>query len=278
LDTATGQIRQVSTSRCHIEDGRGCNEKPRLAVALDYLHVMSGIKGKGGLGREGAIEVPLRFKPGYFAKTGKLEIVLSEQVKKLGCVEGVSFWVFEGESKKLPDGKRQDIKQWHRVDSTLSGTTLSFKDEDKVKLVALMGSAPRRGSTPALAWSPKSMISERPNMAQVTLGARRPSQAFCEVRLRKPESSKAPEDWATDMQCTEPWVFPVDIALIDGNVDLGSLLLNMDRSEAAYPAKAVWHFGRPEGERGEVPDWGFLALNFKDKGYVPAKDAIKMIA
>jgi hypothetical protein len=77
------------------------------------------------------------------------------------------------------------------------------------------------------------------------------------------------------MQCTDPWVFPVDIALIDGTVDLGSPLLNMDRSEAAFPAKAVWYFGRPEGERGEVPDWRFLFNFFQHKGYIDKKIAIE---
>ncbi|VTY40163.1 Uncharacterised protein [Xylophilus ampelinus] len=72
LDPASGKIRQLKTERSRIDGGKGFNEKPRLCVALDYLHVMSGIEGKGGMGPKGAIEVPLRFKPGYFARTAEL--------------------------------------------------------------------------------------------------------------------------------------------------------------------------------------------------------------
>ncbi|MDP9911785.1 hypothetical protein J2W27_003909, partial [Variovorax boronicumulans] len=76
LDPTTGEIRQVKTDWCHTDDEvqrKGFNEKPRLAVALDYLHAMSGLPKKGN------IRVPLRFKPGYFGKSGQLELVLSEQ-------------------------------------------------------------------------------------------------------------------------------------------------------------------------------------------------------
>jgi hypothetical protein len=241
LDTATGQIRQVSTSRCHIEDGRGYNEKPRLAVALDYLHVMSGIKGKGGLGKEGAIEVPLRFKllAQLFGTDTHVELELSEQVKKLGCIESVTLWVFEGD-------KKSGVKQWHRIAANLdkSGAParLTLVRDSLAPLARAFAAGLRLASG-----VPGSQFGK----------ARRIQAAFCEVGLHKPTSSKAPEDWAKDMQCTDPWVFPVDVFSDDG--------------------KTLARIERSGGERGEVPDWEFLALNFKDKGYVPAKDAIKMI-
>ncbi len=96
LDELLGDY-PFKTERSHVDDGKGFNEKPRLCVALDYLHVMSGIEGKGGLGKDGAIEVPLLFKvlptlmgPG---KGDQLEVVLSEQMKKLECIAGVTLWV-----------------------------------------------------------------------------------------------------------------------------------------------------------------------------------------
>ncbi|MNY76927.1 hypothetical protein D3C86_2166690 [compost metagenome] len=35
-----------------------------------------------------------------------------------------------------------------------------------------------------------------------------------------------------------------------------------------------WFFRRPAEERGEVPDWKFLAKYYAGKGYTPADEAI----
>ncbi|WP_341889749.1 metallophosphoesterase [Variovorax sp. YR752] len=262
LDPTTGEIRQVKTDRCHVEgkfQGKGFNEKPRLAVALDYLHAMSGLPKKGN------IRVPLRFKPGYFAKSGQLELVLSEQVRKLGCVVSVTLWVFE-------KNKKSGAKQWHRIESQLNTSTLGFKNEDKAKLLSMMEAMTLDANGAlAMAWSPKSVIESNPNAEYVTL-SRRLVQSFCEVTLSKPVPTDAGEDWAKDMLHADPWVFPLDIALIDGNVNMGGFSLN--KSDPAHPKNAAWYFGRPMGERGEVPDWDFLSDNFASKGYVDKKSAI----
>lgn len=269
LDPATGEIRQVKTDRCHVEGdfkGKGFNEKPRLAVALDYLHVMSGSPGKGG------IHVPLRFKPAYFGKNGRLELVLSAQLRELGCVAGVALWVFDAGSRKLPDGSRRTSETWHRIDASLNGTTASFSDEGTAMLLAAMeGNAMNTLHALTTAWSPRSVIQDDPHAEHVTL-SRKLVQAFCEVTLSKPRPTDAGEDWAKDMLYADPWVFPLDIALIDGNVNLGGF--SVDKSDPAHPKKAVWYFGRPAGERGEVPDWDFLSRNFAAKGYIEAKEAI----
>ncbi len=72
----------------------------------------------------------------------------------------------------------------------------------------------------------------------------------------------------------DPWVFPLDIALIDGNVNMDGFSLN--KSDPARPKNALWHFGRPMGERGEVPDWKFQSSNFESKGYIPPGKAIRL--
>lgn len=269
LDPATGEIRQVKTDRCHVEgkfQGKGFNEKPRLAVALDYLHAMSGLPKKGN------IRVPLRFKPGYFAKSAQLELVLSEQVRKLGCVVSVTLWVFEKNSPKRPDGSRKETKTWHPIVPDLSGTTLSFKDEDRAMLLSMMSAttASSNGAL-AMAWSPRSVVENYPNTEYVML-RQRLVQAFCEVTLKEPSLTDAGENWGKDVLHADPWVFPLDIALIDGNVNMGGF--SLDKSDPARPKNAVWHFGRPMGERGEVPDWDFLSNTFPSKGYIEAKEAI----
>ncbi|MDN4590700.1 hypothetical protein DBA29_19665 [Xenophilus aerolatus] len=280
LEPARGRITQVKTERSHVEDGKGFNERPRLCVALDYLHVMSGIEDKGGEGPEGRIAPPLRFKPGYFARTGEVELVLSEQVSKLGCLGDIALWVFEVAGEKNSTRGAGAIKHWHRLTPARDGSKLKFSDADRATLARLMNASnARAGTEPVLVWSPKSMIDTHPHTAHVTLSRRLP-QVFCEVALKAPAATAAGEDWGKDMLYDkDPWVFPLDIALIDGNVDLGGW--SMDKSDAAHPTQAVWHFGRPAKERGEVPDWDWLQVTWGDtptktgNKYPKAKEVIR---
>lgn len=49
------------------------------------------------------------------------------------------------------------------------------------------------------------------------------------------------DDWSQDMDCTDPWVFPLRV-----------------RAGASSLGSRTWYFMRPAGERGEVPDWKWL--------------------
>ncbi|WP_354322460.1 hypothetical protein, partial [Pseudacidovorax sp. 1753] len=75
-------------------------------------------------------------------------------------------------------------------------------------------------------------------------------------RLKRPTTGK--DDWSADMDCTDPWVFPLDIWA--GNADWGL---------------RTWSFQRWHGERGEVPDWDFLSKNYPEKGYINKKITIE---
>ncbi|MCY1238162.1 hypothetical protein D9M72_508870 [compost metagenome] len=193
-------------------------------------------------------------------------------MRKLGCVTNVTLWVFEKNNPKRPDGSRGETKTWHPITPSLKGTTLSFKDEDTAMLLSMMSSKTvSSNGVLAMAWSPRSVVGNYPNTEYVTL-RQRLVQAFCEVTLKEPSLTDAGENWGKDVLHADPWVFPLDIALIDGNVNMGGF--SLDKSDPARPKNAVWHFGRPLGERGEVPDWDFSSDNFLSKGYVDKKSAI----
>jgi hypothetical protein len=78
-------------------------------------------------------------------------------------------------------------------------------------------------------------------------------QAFCEIPLNPPKITGG-----DDIDCTDPWIFPLEIGVT-----------------IVPRAGLVYYFRRPVGEKGEVPDWEFRARYFGDKGYVPAREAIK---
>ncbi|MET3372437.1 hypothetical protein ABIC89_001483 [Variovorax boronicumulans] len=82
------------------------------------------------------------------------------------------------------------------------------------------------------------------------------AQGFCEVLLKQPKVGE--HDWSKDIDCTDTWMFPLSVRL--GSVSFGG------RS---------WNFLRPPEERGEVPDWDWLASMYFDKGYIPSKQAIE---
>jgi hypothetical protein len=231
LDPVTGRISQVSTSRCRIEDGRAYNEKPRLCVALDYLHVMSGLPEKGNIVK------PLEFGDISRFATGNTQIPLrlSRQMKTLNCIVSLTLWVFEGGK----DAAGDDVRKWHRV-----GTKL-----DKL------------GSPSSATISNEGMAALSRAFATGVVGKqtdsafRRIQATFCEVGLRKPEPMKADEDWAKDMQCTDPWVFPISVVSLNAGRTMSNLV-------------------RVGGEKGEVPDWKWLAQTFEDNGYIDPKIAI----
>ena len=251
LDPISGLIKQIKTDRCHLDgshQGEGFNEKPRLAVALDYLHVMHGLPDKGG------IHAPLRFKPEFFYRTGQLELALSSQMQALACIEAISFWVFEKIGTD-PFAK----KKWHNLKPNLNGTTLKFGPEDMALLWPLMQRSTISAYASAYVWSPKSMITNFPNTEQVVVN-KSSIKAFCEVTLKKPSMTPADEDWSKDMLWTDPWVFPLEFTLIDGYVDMGGI--TRAKSNPSSISDSIWHVARPMGEKGEVPDWDWLYDNW----------------
>jgi hypothetical protein len=68
-------------------------------------------------------------------------------------------------------------------------------------------------------------------------------------------------DWAKDLMKLDDWLFPIELGVTrynKGRGDIGDRL----------------SFYRPTGEKGDVPDWKFLADYFEHKGYIPAELAI----
>ncbi|AMO94077.1 calcineurin-like phosphoesterase family protein [Collimonas fungivorans] len=228
LDVGSGTIRQIKSN-----DPKK-NTQPRLCVALDYLAVMSR--------DDKDIKVPILFefaamKPGQAMFAGELDLILSEQLLKMDCIASVKIWVFEN-GKDEETGKKKRI--WHSLSPKLTSNSpglfrptsgqkrLSFSEEDIKKL----------------------------NSAVKSNGGMSVAQAFCEIQLKKPTIATG-LDWSKDMNCSDPWVFPLDFRF---------------RSTGMGPMPDV---GRPPGERGEVPDWAFLENNFADRGYIGAKMAIR---
>lgn len=231
LEPATGKISQVSTRRCRIDDGKAYNEKPRLCVALDYLHVMSGLPEKGN------IHTPLEFGDISSFAPGNTQIPLrlSRQMKKLNCIESLTLWVFEGGK----DSEKNDVRKWHRVDTKLDkpgspgSATVSNDGMEALSRAFATGVVGKQVNSPF----------------------RRIQATFCEVGLRKPGPTDAGEDWALHMQCTDPWVFPISVVSLNAGKTMSDL-------------------GRVGGEKGEVPDWKWLAQTFEASGYIDPKIAI----
>jgi hypothetical protein len=143
--------------------------------------------------------------------------------------------VFEGGM----DEEKRVVKQWHVLttafDADPKAPSVTFKPEGHAVLTRALGDG------------------------AVTV------QAFCEVLLKQPQVGK--DDWSKDMDCTDPWMFPLEIGVF-GTVLKGG---GMD-----YRATGTskWFFRRPAEERGEVPDWKFLATYCENSGYVSALEAI----
>ena len=91
------------------------------------------------------------------------------------------------------------------------------------------------------------------------------AQAFCAVKLKKPADRWF---WANDMRIgqgnPETWVFPIDISISGTEFQEKTFLT---------PNSAL-RFHRSAGERGEVPDWNWLAKTYKEKGYISKSRAL----
>jgi len=201
------------------------NTQPRLCVALDYLAVMS----RG----DSDIAMPLNFmctdfKPGQALFSRTVDVTLSDQMTGLACITGMNIWVFVGgRDEETGDAK----KTWHRL-------TPSFSDAPK----QLFGSS--SGSKKRLTFS-ASDLNVLDSAFRANGGTKIP-QAFCEVLLKKPTVAAGQPDWGKDMNFSDSWVFPLEIQF--RITEIGAVPL----------------IGRPAGERGEVPDWGWLFKTYRN--------------
>ncbi|WP_304306028.1 metallophosphoesterase [Pseudacidovorax intermedius] len=233
LDPAERLIRQIKTLRSNRSAGRPLNEKPRLCVALDYLAVMSADPKKN-------IVPPLRFESVQLpASGGRVPIKLSPTVAKLDCIASVRIWVFEGGE----DHERQAVKNWHVLSPAFG------HDANGAGMMLTRGDLKVLDQAVAAYANADSSNGHRARGRGV-------EQAFFEVVLKRPTTSK--DDWSADMDCSDPWVFPLNIWA--GNFDWGL---------------RTWAFQRWYGERGEVPDWDFLSKHYPEKGYINKKVAIE---
>ncbi|GHT96915.1 hypothetical protein AGMMS49545_23270 [Betaproteobacteria bacterium] len=263
VDTGKMTITQILTNRPQN------NEQPRLCVALDFLQILS---------REllSEYKAPLIFTPssaqGYSAYIRKAQfdgithITLSKQVQKLNCLqmEEMSVWVFkveQGESKKdTPTGSWQSIKPTVKPDTGFWARDghyhISFEDDTQKSMLeaTLLSCDDARFQEPQVTTM---QDKEQTRIAHKIWRCTR--NAFCVIPLEKP-----PFGWSDDMKL-DAWVFPLEIGMEESNMKpvLGGESTNIQ-----------FFFRRPEGERGEVPDWAFLATYFGEKGYPWARDVI----
>lgn len=242
LDCATGVIQQVSTHRSRVEDGKAYNEKPRLAVALDYLWVMRSLPAKGDI--KDPIYL-LRHKEGF---PTTIDVYMSPQVTKLGCIVGMAIWVFEGGK----NAKKEHVRKWTRL-----SPSWAKHPTDPERAVLSLGGPDLVALNSAMNTGVAGQYKDQSGREGAKY--RKVRQAFCEVALQAPAPTKAGDDWGKDMLCDkDAWVFPLEISIAD---------------ETLSP-RSMWQFTRPNGERGEVPDWDFLVEHFEDKGYLAPNDVI----
>lgn len=223
LDTAKNSLRQVASLQ-----GTG---RPRLCVALDYLHVMW------------PEDPPLSFhwqpRTGLVSKTRSpnVTLVMNAVMRKLDCVGGVKVWVFEGKK----DGEKQLVNTWHCLTPSLASSdkgrqTLTFSAEHLTVLARCMVRRKAPADRGDGAEKDNSRRGEGGNVVE------RVAQAFCEIVFKKTEVPKGQPDWKKDMNADDSWLFPLDIG-----------------------TSTVDFMHRRTGEHGEVPDWKWLYATWGKK-------------
>jgi len=253
VDPAGGTLKQVATARRDLGAGLPKAEKPRLCVALDYLH----IDGKAPLRFEEGARYAAQRLGGLLGTRGAfaepVTVSLSKTLSALQCIEGVRVWVFEGAGDGGGRGSRA-AKTWHILAPTLSlkdGTgSLSFSIADQAKLAACMKPGMEAG---------------RERNAEGFEVHHCAAQAFCEVILKKPTVARGLPNWVKDdeLDWSDPWVFPLNIGVL--RIPAGAA--------GAYHLRDFME--RPAGELGEVPDWMFLFKYYESRGYIDKDEAIK---
>jgi hypothetical protein len=254
-----GTITQIKTAR----DSH--NEMPRLCVALDYLQVAE---------KKAHIERPLVFEPsdprpedyGRQVKfDGETYLVLSEQAFRHLEIKDLTVWVFVPESGDKVSDANDDTSEegkstgvWKIIKPKITPQTrrddkpcyrVRFEDGAKEELeAALFSSFGGRFIDENLTEDAKKRIHSSRDIWWRTLCA------FCVIPLKKPDPGLA---WAEDMKIDD-WVFPLEIGIEKCHPSFRGIVF--------YSSEQTFEhcfFRRPEGERGEVPDWEFLATYFK---------------
>ncbi len=197
--------------------------KPRLCVALDYVH----------LSKPDSLQFTQQLlRAEKLPDLWKLELTLAKNFLDLHCVEGVKFWVYAGgdPSNAVPS-RGGNIKQgWLQLSvaytPTTQGAVIEFTKEHTALLNTLWVEAPH---------------------AKVV------SPMFAQVKLREPSNPKlSTKLWASDMNCTDPWIFPVQ------------LKVTFTPNQGSGPAYR-YRLERPSGEHGEIPMWDWLSDTYVDK-------------
>lgn len=89
------------------------------------------------------------------------------------------------------------------------------------------------------------------------------SPMFAEVKLGEPNNAQPQTKlWASDMNCTDPWVFPVQLKVT---------CLPNQGSKPVY----MHSVERPSGKDGEIPMWDWLSLTMPKK-YPPRSAVIRV--
>ena len=293
-DPKSGEVEYIVTA----DEAR--NQKPRLAVMLDYRHLLSDIK-------------PIDIYPGNFDKG--FAVRLSDEVEAMQCfkLDDVVLWVFkEGETKEGQHGSNRDVVeskptaakkptgQWQKFAASLAPDlqrpghyTLRLQTPNAVRnaLKVISGGGLRQKSErPSVDQSSDLAITREmapqygsPGFDQSSDVAitremapqgfdplsdetRLSIAAFLGIGLTTPQ---APESapWS-EVRCDEHWIFPVCVQRV---VTPATLDIYGHTQESAILEQIF----RDEGELGEVPNWLFLSTYFGDKGYIDPEDAIK---
>jgi hypothetical protein len=230
------------------------NEKPRLAVMLDYRELMSVSKSQYenrplSLCPDATENAKLKIKNRKEQKPTKfdegLPVRVSYEMKALKCMQldKIALWVWEVEQERTdaeagssaPPVEQESTGKWvsysayikeveqPATDGGVSSSALPKKDvlyfTDAGKFIDALGG---RGNIQS------------------------PKAAFMEVPLQKPAGvSPAGIAWDKEVLCGESWIFPVDIG-----VDNGGEFVRRSMTES-----------------GEIPNWEFLGMYFSNKGY-----------
>jgi hypothetical protein len=166
-------------------------------------------------------------------------LTLGAAFHRLDCIAGIRLWVFE--AKEADDDKKPGTsttnKTWHRLD------LLGLEDGNAWSRL------PHDGS--GVAWVSFSPENHALLGRLTQTGERRVLQAFCEVRLKAPAALKEAQ-WVKDMNCSDPWFFPVE---------MGIRMVHLKPGVMTYQP----YLGRRVGEFGEVPDWRFWTKYYGEK-------------
>jgi hypothetical protein len=177
-------------------------------------------------------------------------VVIQENAKivELDCLDEIRVWVFQGRADDS-ESENPGSTGWEE----LEGITWSKESRAQGNRKNTYSKLIIKEAHAHL----KSLMIAQPKK-WYELPRSRVLQAMCEVTLKDPGQA-----WSKDMNCNDSWVFPLEIGFEQVRVDNPAMQSEGNR-------RIVHHrfcFRRPLGERGEVPDWGFLNNHLDSKKY-----------